>query len=142
MAAIVGSVEQYVEGEDFEAYVERFQQFLEGNSITEEKRGRALFLTVCGPKVYQLLRNLCAPGKPGEKTLKELTSLAKEHYAPKVSVVVERYKFNSENQKENQTVSGYVAELKRKAAKCNFGTNLKEHLRDRFVCGVFSERIK
>ena len=88
--------------------------------------------------MYQLLRNLCAPAKPAEKTLQELTALAKQHYAPKVSVVVERYKFNS----ENQTISSYAAELKRKASNCNFGTNLKEHLRDRFVCGVFSERIQ
>ena len=35
-----------------------------------------------------------------------------------------------------------MAELKRKAANCNFGTNLKEHLRDRFVSGMFSERIQ
>ena len=69
MAAVIGSVEQYVEGEDFEAYIERFEQFLEENNITEEKRGRALFLTVCGAKVYQFLRILCAPAKPAEKTL-------------------------------------------------------------------------
>ncbi|MPC74174.1 hypothetical protein E2C01_068524 [Portunus trituberculatus] len=98
MAAVVGAVVQYIEGEDFEAYTERFEQFLEANNITEDKRKRALFLTVSGPAVYQLLKNLCAPEKPADKTLKELFSLATQHYAPKVSVVVERFKFNSEHQ--------------------------------------------
>ncbi|KAK8397160.1 hypothetical protein O3P69_004695 [Scylla paramamosain] len=34
----------YIEGEDFEAYTERFGQILEAN-ITKDKRKRALFLT-------------------------------------------------------------------------------------------------
>ena len=60
MAALKRTLEQYVKGEDFEAYTERFEQVLEANNITEEKRKGALFPTVSGPAVYQLSKNLCA----------------------------------------------------------------------------------
>ena len=89
MAQNVGTVEPYQEGTDFESYAERFEQFFVANAITDARRKRTLFLTVCGPMVYQLLRNLCTPDKPSEKTLEVLLKLSKEHYAPKVSVVVE-----------------------------------------------------
>lgn len=68
--------------------------------------------------------------------------LATQHYKPNISVVVERYKFNSENQEETQTISSYVAELKRRASNCNFGANLTQQLRDRLVGGMSSERIR
>ena len=142
MAQNVGTLEAYQEGEDFESYAERFEQFLVANAITDAGRKKAIFLTVCGPTVYQLLRNMCAPAKPSEKTLEVLLDLAKKHYAPKVSVVVARYRFNSERQKAGQSVSSYVATLKKKASCCNFGENLTEQLRDRFVCGVHDERTQ
>ncbi|XP_063863874.1 uncharacterized protein LOC135102524 [Scylla paramamosain] len=85
---------------------------------------------------------MCAPEKPSEKMLEVLIKLAREHYAPKVSVVLVRYRFNTERQKVGQRISSYVAALKRMASSCNFGGNLKEQLRDRFVCGVHNERIQ
>ncbi|MPC43609.1 hypothetical protein E2C01_037259 [Portunus trituberculatus] len=142
MAAVTGAVEQYIEGEDFEAYMDRFGQSLEVNNIVEDKKKRALFLTDSEPVVYQLLKNLCSPEKPADKSLKELFSLAAQQYATKDSVAVERFKFSSQNQRENQTISNYMAELKRKASKCYFGGNLNENLRDRFVWVPHIERIQ
>ncbi|KAK8392714.1 hypothetical protein O3P69_014860 [Scylla paramamosain] len=91
MTAVIGVVEQYIEGEDFEAYTERSGKFLKAINVTESKRKRPLFLT---------------------------------------------------HLQETQRITSYIAELKRKASTCNFGGNLKEHLRDRFVCGLHIERIQ
>ncbi len=38
-----------------------------------------------------------------------------------------------------ESVSDYVAELRRLATHCEFGEHLEEALRDRFVCGLKDE---
>ena len=45
-------------------------------------------------------------------------------------------------QNEAQTIGQYVAELRRLASTCEFGTFLKEALRDQFICGVKSTSIQ
>ncbi|KAK8384265.1 hypothetical protein O3P69_009196 [Scylla paramamosain] len=57
MAAVIGAVEQYIEGEDFEAYTERFGQLLEANNITEDKLN-----FVCGLHIERIQRKLLQEG--------------------------------------------------------------------------------
>ena len=39
-------------------------------------------------------------------------------------------------------MQGYVAILRKLSEHCNFGNNLHESLRDRFVCGLNDERMQ
>ena len=43
-------------------------------------------LSVCGGPVYQLIRNLVAPGKPSDKSFSELVTLVRTHFCPFPSV--------------------------------------------------------
>lgn len=65
MAAIqFGRVEEYKESkEDFESYIERFEQWLLANDIASEKKV-SVFLSVIGAETYGLLKNLVTPTKP------------------------------------------------------------------------------
>ena len=68
--------------------------------------------------------------------------LLKDHFHPKPSEIVQRYKFDSRTRKQGESVSEYVAELRRLAQDCNYGEKLKQMLRDRLVCGINDERIQ
>lgn len=61
-----------------ETYLERVDLYFSANAI-EDDRKVVLFLTVIGPKSFNVLSNLLAPKKPKTKTF--ATKL--EHYQPK-----------------------------------------------------------
>ena len=124
--------------ETFCAYTERVQLFLEANAVPEERRV-AVVLNVVGTKNYSLLRDMVPPPeKPSDKSVVELLTLLKDHYEPQPVTISERYHFYSRSQSEDESVSQFVAELRRLAATCSFGDHLNEALRDRLVCGIKS----
>ena len=137
MAAFVGSVKEFVVGEkeSFEAYEERIEFFMKANKVTDAEQKQALFFTVCGEELYQLIRSLVAPSKTYEKTYKEVLDLVKEHLNPKPNVIVERYQFYNRVRKAGETVPEFVAELRNLSRHCQFTDN-DEMMRDRLVCGI------
>ena len=122
------------------AYCERVELYLDANNITNEEQRRAVFLSTCGASTYQLIRSLVAPSKPTDKALDELYGIVKEHLAPAPSSIMQRYTFNARSQKEGESVAEFVAELRRIAQHCEFGTVLEDLLRDRLVCGLRDDR--
>ena len=138
-SSLSGQIGEFGDGDsDFGEYLERFEQFLAANAITSVPRKRAVFLSVCGSKVYSVLRSILAPDLPATKTYGELAEAAWKHFAPRPAVIVSRYKFNRAAQQAGQTVSVFLAELRRIARDCAYGDRLDEQLRDRFVCGIRS----
>ena len=114
MASLLGIVGAFQEGqEDWTCYCERLEQFFQANGINDEGKRRAVFLSICGGPVYQLIRNLVAPGKPSDKSFSELVTLVRTHFCPSPSVTVQRYDFNSRSQRDGESVSQFVAELRR-----------------------------
>ena len=146
MAALLGRIDKFnPEEEEWPQYVERLEQFFEANGIIGEdnaSKRRSIFISVAGPSPYKLLRNLLAPVRPADKTFEELTAMLAEHYNPRPSEVMQRFRFNSRSRKTGESVSAYVAELRRIAEFCNFGTTLEKVIRDRLVCGIGDEGIQ
>ena len=68
--------------EEWPQYVEWLGHFFEANGITEEGKQRSIFLTVIGPTVFKLLRNLVSPEKPGDKSYQDLVKVLTEHFKP------------------------------------------------------------
>lgn len=58
--------------EDWNAYSERFEQYVIANEIKDEKKIVATFLTTMGSKTYNVLRDLLAPEKPSAVKLEDL----------------------------------------------------------------------
>ena len=114
-------------------------QYFCANEVVDGDKQRAILLSVCGSKTYKLIRNLVAPAKATDKSFDELTQCVQQHLLPKPSVIVQRFKFNSRDRHPHETISAYVAELRRLSEFCEYGTTLDEMLRDRLVCGVLDE---
>lgn len=152
-----GNIEKFSgRGEDFEMYLERLDFYFTANDLAEitptgdnaaavttrlEKR-KSILLSVIGADTYGLLRSLCAPTRPAEKTFKDITDILQEHFSPKASEVVSRFKFHSRIRNQSESVATYLSELRKLAETCNFGNYLTDMLRDRLVCGIADERIQ
>ncbi|XP_039602220.1 uncharacterized protein LOC120524433 [Polypterus senegalus] len=74
--------------------------------------------------------------------LEEIVTLLKNHFAPTPSETVQRFHFNRRNQKLDESIAAYIAELRRLSENCNFGNSLDSLLRDRLVCGVRDETLQ
>ena len=114
----------------------RLEQFLVANDVEGEPKQVATVLTLIGGPTYGLLVNLLAPEEPAKQKLADIFATLDGHFAPKPLVIAERYRFNKRDQRPGEPLNDYVAELRRLARHCEFGSNLNEHLRDRLVCGL------
>ena len=133
-----GCLEEFSpEIETFASYSERVELFLQAHAVPDDRQV-AVVLNAVGVKNYSLLRGLVAPARPSEKTVTELLDLLKGHYEPEPVIIAERYHFYTRNQKEEESVVQYAAELRRRASTCSFGDHLDDALRDRLVCGILS----
>ena len=137
MASSTGKADSFdPEVEQYESYRERMDQYFIANDVTDDKKKVAVILSVMGAKEYGLLKSLVAPKKVSELKLSEIDEVLKQHYNPTPPVMLERYKFYQRNQRVEESIATYYAELKKMAETCEFGTFRGEALRDRFVCGL------
>ena len=130
---------EYTSAEDWASYVERMDQYFLANDVSAKKQ--AIFLSVVGDKTYTLIRDLVAK-KPTEKSYQQLVELLTTHLKPKLSVIVERFTFNSCFRREGETTAQYLAELWNLARYCEYGQNLDEMLCNRLVCGINDGKIQ
>lgn len=132
----VGKVDEFdSSSEDWEAYIERVELYCDANDVDEEKKSSVL-LSVMGAKTYNLLRNLVSPHKPSSKTFDDIVAILKNHLNPKPLVIAERFRFHKRNQSKQESISEYMAELRKLSQYCDFKDGLSDALRDRLVCGM------
>ena len=124
--------------ENFESYYCRVDLYFVANDVVDAKKVVS-FLTLVGPKVYGLARNLLSPKDPASRSYDEIKDTLKAHYKPKAIVIDERYKFYSQLQKFCESVADYIAMLKALTHTCDFDTMLTNMLRNRFVTGLANE---
>ena len=142
MAFSIGKISNFDSNiEDFDQYCDRVDLYFKANDVKDDKVVPA-FLTLLGPKVYTLAKNLLSPKDPSKCKIEEIQNALKTHFKPKVILIYERYKFHSRAQKPNESVADFVASLKELAHTCEFGTNLNDMLRDRFVTGLSNTKTQ
>lgn len=129
---------------DIDCYLERLHQYFIAVDIKIEDnttaRRKGILLSSIGRDPYKTLKDICFPASPNDKTYDELVTLLKGHYRPKRVVVGERFKFHSAKQNTGESINDYATRLKQLSIHCEFtGDQLKQNLRDRFICGLHSE---
>lgn len=81
------------------------------------------------------------PELPESKTFDQLCSLLDTQFSPRTSVWRKRIEFYKMQQMQDESIAKYYAHLKSLWALCNFGNDLNNILRDRFVSGLLPGKI-
>ena len=68
--------------------------------------------------------------------------MLQSHFSPKPIIIAERFRFHKRDQQADESVKDFNIELRKLSEYCDFGTNLKDSLRDRFVCGLRNDAIQ
>ena len=110
--------------------------------MKEDEKKRHLLLAMIGGRTFKLLANLMAPKKPGEVEYAAIHQVLQDHFKPRPIKITERFRFYKRHQQPSETVTTYLAELRRLASTCEFGKFLNEALCDRLVCGLREETMQ
>lgn len=138
---MIGSIpEFYANADDWNVYEERLEQFFEVNDIDDAKKG-AFLISVIGANTYKILRDLCHPVIPKNKTYEELCALLRKQLSPQVAIFRERSNFYNAKQNQGETVTSWYGRLKSLAVNCKFGDTLESILLDKFITGLRSGTI-
>lgn len=138
--SIIGNVEFFSPGDDFENYIERIVNIMNLNKVKEEEQ-ISFLVSVCGADLYKIIKSVIAPKKTTEMKFDELTKVLKEYFEPKRNIIGERFYFHRRQQKPEETVCDYIVEIKSLSQTCEFGTFLEEALRDKLVFGIGNPKI-
>lgn len=128
--------------EEWSEYAERLVHYFTANDINSAAKRRAILLNAVGATTYRLLKTLASPLQVTDLTFEQLVTRAKSHFNPKPSPIVKRYEFNTRRQDEGETVSTFVAGLRKIAEYCEYGVVLSDMLRDRVVCGIRDKSVQ
>ena len=121
---------------------ERFELFAMTNDRIKKENKTAFYLTMVGKEAYDLLKDLAYPNIIKEMDVTELQELLQDHLRPVQFETTERAKFNSLVRTPGEALRSFLLRVQQSAAKCNFGFNLEEHLRDRIVAGVNDPEVQ
>uniref|UniRef100_A0A1B0GGX1 CCHC-type domain-containing protein n=1 Tax=Lutzomyia longipalpis TaxID=7200 RepID=A0A1B0GGX1_LUTLO len=140
--ALIGGVDKYIPGEDFDVFIERLENFFRMNGIRQDALKSQLFQDKLTAEAYKVLKGAIQPASVNDKPYSDLVGKLREKYAPKLSVVAECCKFYRRNQLPGESIRDYIIELQQLAETCAFGDFLQRALRDRLIMGMSSERIR
>ena len=90
-----GKLSEYDMQEEWNEYIERLEFYFEANGVSDGDKQQAILLSVCGSKMYKLIRNLTTREKPSDKTFAELVDLVQGHQHPKPSAIVQRHRIEN-----------------------------------------------
>ncbi|KAK3748327.1 hypothetical protein QZH41_005512, partial [Actinostola sp. cb2023] len=113
MAAVYGKVDKFdAKSQSWEDYIEVMGHYFVANGIEDQPQRKAILLASVGEKTYALIKSICQPSRPAEKSFNELVKLVQDHHTPKPSEIVQRYKFHTRSRKDGETIHEFVAELR------------------------------
>jgi hypothetical protein len=135
MASVGAHIENFTEEQNWETYLERLEIHFQVKKVKNDEKVSVL-LSCLGPKVYENLRGMMTPNKPITQTYEAVTKVLNDHYCPKPLSIAERFRLRKRKQAAGESISQYVADLRRLASSCDYKEFLEEALRDQFVCGL------
>lgn len=125
-----------------ESWFERFSLYVTTNDKITTTNKVAFLLTLMGKDAYNLLKDLAFPTLPKDLKVNDIEEYLVNHMRPRNYEVHERALFNSLIRRSNQPIKDFILSLQKQAMKCNFGSELTTHLRDRLVAGINDDNIK
>ena len=106
--------------------MERIEDYFVANDITNEAKRPSTLLCNIGSKAYGIVRSLPSPAEPASASYSLIVKNLMDHFHPKPSVTVARFRFFSCFRLPGESVQPYIARLRQLAGDCKFGTFLEE----------------
>ena len=127
--------------ESIEDFEKRFEFYCVANGIHGDNadKKKASFVTLLGQDTFAKLKTLASPTAISELTLDAIKQHLRNYFCPPTMEIAE---FLKRNQKEQESATDYMSELRRLAKTCDFGVYLDTALRDQFVCGLWDVRCQ
>lgn len=113
-----GKFEPYED--NWENYREQLFFALDAAGPVDSVQKRALFLSQCGKEAYALIVSLLAPRKPSEVPFEEVINVLNKFFVPKPHPILEVDKFYKRKQKENESITSFIAALHDISSRCAF----------------------
>lgn len=139
---LVGNLEPYVIGEDFEDYLVGVNNFFELNSVSDDKYRVRLLMNLIGSTASTKIVKALKPRKFDDEKYDVIIAKCRSLFGIEKNSIVEHFRFNNRAQKEGETISDFAVELQAMAEHCDFGDFLDVALRDRFVAGLRNVHTK
>ena len=108
-----------------------FKLFMTAKGVENTTQKHALLLHYGGPEVQDIFDTL--PNNGAADDFETAMNKLDNYFTPAVNVPYERHLFRQMTQLETETIDQYVMRLTQRANNCEFGENLKEHVRDQVV---------
>ena len=94
--------------------------------------------------MYLKLKTWVSPKKLSDLSLDEIVAQLKSQTSGSAATVeiAERYRFFKRLQRDGESITEYMSQLRSLAKTCKFESYLDTVLRDQFVCGLKDQRIQ
>ena len=127
--------------EAWENYEIRLTAWLELQDITQDDKKRAALISEIGPDTFAVLKDLAFPEEVSRKTFNQLLELLRSHFKKSRTPMADRLLLHNRKQGEKETLTEFIAALKKIASTCDYGAELENRLRDAFLFGVKNQKI-
>ncbi|KAL1468196.1 hypothetical protein MTO96_041636 [Rhipicephalus appendiculatus] len=114
----------------------RLEAFFEGHEVTDPGKRRALLISSLSDSVVGVLQRRNPSTPVNSLSYDQVVECLEDQYNPQANEIAASYAFFMRKQKEGESVRDFIAELRRLAESCNFGSTMDRMLRDRIVCGI------
>ena len=111
-----------------------FEFYSNGKGVKDAKQKRALLLHSAGPGVQEIYLTL--PEGEVEEELNEYKKAVLKldaHFAPHDNIPFERHQFRMMAQENSETVDHFIVRLTRQAENFDFGSTMREQIRDQVI---------
>lgn len=114
----------------------RLEAFFEGHEVTDPGKRRALLISSLSDSVVRILQGRNPSTPVNTLSYDQVVECLEDQYNPQANEIAASYAFFMRKQKEGDSVRDFIAEFRRLAESCNFGSMMDRMLRDRIVCGI------
>ena len=83
------------DAEDWVEYTDRFSYYFTANGITDGAKKRTILISCCVPATFRLMKSLVFLEQLDDFSIQRLVEKVKLHREPKVSIIVQRFQFNT-----------------------------------------------
>ena len=95
-----------------------------------------------GQRIFDHLPTISSSGDQQWDAFTEAVQRLQKHFQGDLSIIVERHKFFTRRQLQEESIDTFVAELRILAATCEFDGPLEKYLRDQIAVNCWDKRIQ